>query len=115
MDLFQRKVKHFCGLYKCLSNQHKQVLLHGLAMHHAVDHMSILQAAHSLLEVANSSTSKLLKAEEQLKRLLMPHYLWLFFHIGKIEKGVKFLVDLRTDILVSLDESMYISFFMSKL
>lgn len=39
--------------------------------------------------------------ERNLKNALTPDYQWLFIIIGRLESGVKFLVDLRTDILVS--------------
>jgi hypothetical protein len=41
-----------------------------------------------------------MKAEEWLKNLLTPQYSWFFVHVGRLERGVKFLVDVRTDILV---------------
>jgi malonyl-CoA decarboxylase len=43
---------------------------------------------------------QIVKAEERLKSLLTPQYSWLFVHVGRLERGVKFLVDLRTDVLV---------------
>lgn len=39
--------------------------------------------------------------ERNLRNVLTPDYQWLFIMIGRLENGVKFLVDLRTDILVS--------------
>jgi len=41
-----------------------------------------------------------MKAGERLRNLLTPQYSWLFIHVGRLERGVKFLVDLRTDVLV---------------
>lgn len=46
-------------------------------------------------------SKQFLKLEEKLKNSLTPQYSWLFMHIGRLERGVKFLVDLRTDVLVS--------------
>ena len=43
-----------------------------------------------------------MKLEEKLKSSLTPQYSWLFMHVGRLERGVKFLVDLRTDVLVSM-------------
>lgn len=40
--------------------------------------------------------------ENTLKKALTPQYQWLFILMGRIEHGVKFLVDLRTDVLVKL-------------
>lgn len=39
--------------------------------------------------------------ERTLKDVLTPAYHWLFVIMGRLEHGVKFLVDLRTDVLVS--------------
>lgn len=40
--------------------------------------------------------------ERTLKNVLTPAYHWLFFMIGRLQHGVKFLVDLRTDVLVNM-------------
>jgi hypothetical protein len=42
------------------------------------------------------------KAQEKLRDQLAPRYQWLFTHMGRLEGGVKFLVDLRTDVLVRI-------------
>lgn len=39
--------------------------------------------------------------ERTLKDVLTPAYHWLFVIMGRLEGGVKFLVDLRNDVLVS--------------
>ena len=41
------------------------------------------------------------KSEDQLRHVLSPLYMQLFNLIGQLEFGVKFLVDLRADLLVS--------------
>ena len=46
----------------------------------------------------------LLKSEERLKLSLIPRYQLLFTQIGRLDGGVKFLVDMRANILVTLDE-----------
>ncbi len=42
----------------------------------------------------------LLRAEDRLRHALIPRYQQLFTQISRLDKGVKFLVDLRTDLLV---------------
>jgi len=42
----------------------------------------------------------LLKCEERLRHALIPRYQQLFTQISRLESGVKFLVDMRTDLLV---------------
>ena len=44
-----------------------------------------------------------LKLESELRAALVPDYEWIFHQIGKLENGVKFLVDLRSDLIVSKD------------
>lgn len=39
--------------------------------------------------------------ERTLKDVLTPAYHWLFVIIGRLQHGVKFLVDLRKDVLVN--------------
>ena len=41
------------------------------------------------------------KSEDRLRHVLSPLYMQLFNLIGQLEGGVKFLVDLRADLLVS--------------
>ena len=43
----------------------------------------------------------LLKCEERLRHALIPRYQQLFTQISRLESGVKFLVDMRSDLLVS--------------
>lgn len=43
-----------------------------------------------------------MKTEEKLRNELTPKYDWLFWYLGRLEHGVKFLVDLRRDVLVIL-------------
>ncbi len=43
----------------------------------------------------------MLRAQERLRQSLVPKYHQLFTQISRLEGGVKFLVDLRADIVVS--------------
>ena len=38
-----------------------------------------------------------------MRDALTPRYQWLFILMGRLEHGVKFLVDLRADVLVGVD------------
>lgn len=42
----------------------------------------------------------LLRSQERLRNALEPEYINLFSHISRLPDGVKFLVDLRRDLLV---------------
>lgn len=43
----------------------------------------------------------ILRAEERLRHALIPQYQQLFRNVSRQEDGVKFLVDMRADILVN--------------
>ena len=47
------------------------------------------------------------RSEDRLRHMLSPLYMQLFNLIGQLEGGVKFLVDLRADLLVSLKIMLY--------
>ena len=49
------------------------------------------------------------KSEDRLRHVLSPLHMQLFNLIGQLEGGVKFLVDLRADLLVSFLFHNYIS------
>jgi len=54
------------------------------------------------LESLSLEQRQIIKIQERLRNALTPQYSWLFSHVGRLENGVKFLVDLRTDVLVRL-------------
>ena len=47
----------------------------------------------------------MVKSMERLRSAMTPRYQSLFQQIGRIEGGVKFLVDMRADLLVSVSIS----------
>lgn len=87
-------------MYKNLEPQHKGHFIETLATNHAVDHERVSNAAKSVVDLTDKIPVKLSKCEENLRNALSPQYSWLFNRIGRLENGVKFLVDFRTDILV---------------
>lgn len=96
-------------MYKFLLKTHRDGFLKALACDHAVNHQMVCKAAKSLLYIQQKheeecNRRQIMKAEERLKNLLTPQYSWLFIHVGRLERGVKFLVDLRTDVLAVISE-----------
>jgi len=100
----ENKVKILCYNYKSLFKPHRESYLRVLATNYAVDHQKIHKAMNQLKDLEPGSLGSL-KAEEQLKVVLTPQYSWLFKYIGRLENGVKFLVDLRTDLLELLSQT----------
>lgn len=60
-----------------------------------------------LFHVQDKGNGSLLKAEDRLRHALIPKYQMIFTQIGHLENGVKFLVDMRADILVSQNPLSY--------
>ena len=50
-------------------------------------------------EYAAAEEQGLSRLEEELREALLPPYIWLFKRIGQLEGGVKFLVDLRAQLI----------------
>ncbi|KAK6641427.1 hypothetical protein RUM44_013138 [Polyplax serrata] len=99
------KVRKLCGFYRCFLKDHKNEFINVLSKDYAVNHKEVLKLSQVLAKYSElpeteiNSDAKILRNEDQLRNFLTPEYSWLFIHIGKLEKGVKFLVDLRTDVL----------------
>lgn len=96
--IVENYVKDLVCTYKLLTKPQKETFLKILATDYSVDHERIHKAMNQFKDF-EPGTAISLKAEEQLKSVLNPQYSWLFKHIGRLENGVKFLVDMRTDVL----------------
>ncbi|KZC07315.1 Malonyl-CoA decarboxylase, mitochondrial, partial [Dufourea novaeangliae] len=93
------KARTLCIGYYDSKKEDKQQLLRALAAKYAVRHNEIYNVAKKLVSTEPDNKLRLLSFERNLKNILIPDYQWLFLIIGRLECGVKFLVDLRTDIL----------------
>ncbi|KAJ1531780.1 hypothetical protein ONE63_000437 [Megalurothrips usitatus] len=99
--IIESKVKALCAAYSYLLKPHKEGFLKVLACEYAVDHDAVRRAAEQMAQLHEEEnfSKQFMKIEEKLKNSLTPQYSWLFMHVGRMERGVKFLVDLRTDAL----------------
>jgi len=95
-------VRSICTLYKALDKHLKCHFINSMAKEFSVDSDKVKTAATNVFEVADSNPARLAKSYDSLRNSLTPHYSHLFKRIGRLENGVKFLVDLRTDVLVSI-------------
>nr|CAD7394593.1 unnamed protein product [Timema cristinae] len=103
--IIESKVKRLSTAYKCLLKPHKEGFLKELSRNHAVDHHQVQATARTLIGLEDSLDERqVLKVEGRLKMHLTPQYSWLFIHLGRLERGVKFLVDMRTDVLELISE-----------
>lgn len=100
----EMKIKALCTDYKKLFPQHKCSFLRVLSRDYSVNHEEARQLANVVAQGKDLNEKQILKNEDDLKSVLTPNYNWLFLHVGRLERGVKFLVDLRTDVLELLAE-----------
>lgn len=76
-------------------------LLDRLAQGFGVDHGLVAEQSAGVLQLREQprEAAVLLQAEDRLRYALVPRYRGLFQHIGKLDGGVRFLVQLRADLL----------------
>lgn len=76
-------------------------LLGRLAQGFGVDHGQVAEQSAGVLQLRQQSreVAVLMQAEDRLRYALVPRYRGLFQHIGKLDGGVRFLVQLRADLL----------------
>lgn len=76
-------------------------LLGRLARGFGVDHGQVAEQSAAVLQLLQQprEAAVLLQAEDRLRYALVPRYRSLFHHISKLDGGVRFLVQLRADLL----------------
>uniref|UniRef100_A0A3B1K9S3 Malonyl-CoA decarboxylase, mitochondrial n=1 Tax=Astyanax mexicanus TaxID=7994 RepID=A0A3B1K9S3_ASTMX len=89
----------FMYFYRKLDKEGKHTLLDKLAREYGVDHRGVSELAVKLLDTQLRDSATVLQAEDRLRYSLTPRYRHLLGHISRVEGGVKFLVDLRADLL----------------
>lgn len=92
----------FVSFYGGLAEASQRAELLGrLAQGFGVDHGQVAEQSAGVLQVRQQSreAAVLLQAEDRLRYALVPRYRGLFQHISKLDGGVRFLVQLRADLL----------------
>ncbi|XP_039744733.1 malonyl-CoA decarboxylase, mitochondrial-like isoform X1 [Pteropus medius] len=92
----------FVRVYGGLANAAERAELLGrLAQGFGVDHGQVAEQSAGVLQLRQQprEAAVLLQAEDRLRYALVPRYRGLFHHISKLDGGVRFLVQLRADLL----------------
>lgn len=89
----------FMHFYGSLDKEGKVELLSRLSHDFGVDHQSVSELSAKLLDAQLRDLATILQVEDRLRYSLNPRYKQLLSHISRVEGGVKFLVDLRADVL----------------
>ncbi|XP_069494771.1 malonyl-CoA decarboxylase, mitochondrial [Ambystoma mexicanum] len=95
--------KSFMGQYQALDHTGRSGLLRTLAVDFGRDHSRVAELCAAVLQVQDRGAAAMLQAEDRLRHQLCPRYRLLFAHLSTAPDGVKFLLDLRADLLQSLE------------
>ncbi|XP_072926420.1 malonyl-CoA decarboxylase, mitochondrial [Hemitrygon akajei] len=97
--LFEEQTREFVRFYRGLSAEQRPDFLTKLTAEYGVEHGRVGELCGRLAEAQSRDLGALLQAEERLRNALTPRYSVLISRIGRLEDGVKFIVDLRADVL----------------
>eukprot|EP00128_Syssomonas_multiformis_P012316 Colp12_sorted_trinity150504_noHs@28196 len=92
-------LKQVCEFYKTLKKEEKLRFFHVLSVHFGVDAKEVTDASKRYIDEPSAAN------EEKLRASLVPPRAGLFAQIGQQMDGVKFLVDMRRDLLELLSET----------
>ncbi|XP_056273763.1 malonyl-CoA decarboxylase, mitochondrial [Pseudoliparis swirei] len=95
----ESKSLEFMHFYGSLNKEDKLGFLTKLSQDFGVDHKGVSELALRLLDTQLRDLATVLQVEDRLRYGLTPRYKQLLNHISRVEGGVKFLVDLRADVL----------------
>lgn len=93
------KCNSFIDLYKSLPIEGKESLLCDLVSEFGFNKSTVKEYARNLPIAAEKSETSFYSAADRMRSALRPKFKTLFVHIGRVPGGVKFLVDLRADVL----------------
>ncbi|XP_039619432.1 malonyl-CoA decarboxylase, mitochondrial [Polypterus senegalus] len=92
----------FINFYRSLETSQKVAFLEKLSQEFGVDHQTVAELALKLVDSQKRDAATVLQAEDRLRYYLTPRYLALFGHISRVEGGMKFLLDMRGDVIEAL-------------
>uniref|UniRef100_UPI00398EB9D7 malonyl-CoA decarboxylase, mitochondrial n=1 Tax=Pristiophorus japonicus TaxID=55135 RepID=UPI00398EB9D7 len=100
--VFEAQTREFVCFYRGLAAARRPAFLTRLATEYGADHDRVAELCGRVAEAQSRGLGALLQAEDRLRHSLTPRYKFLIGHISRLEDGVKFIVDLRADVLQCL-------------
>ncbi|KAL7638269.1 UNVERIFIED_CONTAM: hypothetical protein RMT77_010833 [Armadillidium vulgare] len=103
-----KDVKEVCYQYKLLGVSEREEFLLHVSKSLATNHESVTELIKQMpqfeiksdgIQDNNNDVEALMRWEDKLRQILQPPYYWLATQISRLNGGVKFLVDIREDIL----------------
>ncbi|XP_026539810.1 malonyl-CoA decarboxylase, mitochondrial [Notechis scutatus] len=101
----EQRSAEFMRFYRALDGDggsRRAELLRRLAGDFGVDHGRVAEGSARVLRLQEGEPGALLQAEDRLRHALTPRYRGLFQHLARQEGGLRFLVELRRDLLEAL-------------
>ncbi|XP_053398010.1 malonyl-CoA decarboxylase, mitochondrial-like isoform X2 [Mercenaria mercenaria] len=99
MEFSRLRCRQFCQTYRHMEESEKLALLCHISENYGVNQELIVDIVKNFLESKERGEAVILRIEERMRGALSAKYQVLFSDIGRIEGGVKFLVDMRADIM----------------
>ncbi|BFZ09639.1 hypothetical protein BsWGS_12678 [Bradybaena similaris] len=93
------KCRNFMEHYNRLTQDQRGHFLCELAKDFGIDKDSALSVANNVIIAKDKGEANLLAVSDRLRSALRPKFKTLFTHMGRVQGGVKFLVDVRADVL----------------
>ncbi|RUS12835.1 hypothetical protein BC937DRAFT_86894 [Endogone sp. FLAS-F59071] len=99
-------VQRCCQLYLGLDEYGKEEFFKILAREYGVHHGTSLAAAKGYIDVVtvDEGSKAALRAEQILRHAVVPLHDRFFDRVNRLPGGMKFLIDMRADLLVGLRE-----------
>ncbi|XP_034282424.1 malonyl-CoA decarboxylase, mitochondrial [Pantherophis guttatus] len=100
----EERSAEFMRFYRALGEGggRRAELLRRLAGDFGVEHGRVAEGSARVLRLQEGEPGPLLQAEDRLRHALTPRYRGLFQHLARQEGGLRFLVELRRDLLEAL-------------
>ncbi|XP_012944699.1 malonyl-CoA decarboxylase, mitochondrial isoform X2 [Aplysia californica] len=95
----EAKCSSFIEFYKNLDPEKKGPFLCALARSFGFEKETVMGCASGISTAVEKSGASFYVAADRMRTALSPKFKTLFVHIGRVKDGVKFLVDLRADVL----------------
>ena len=93
----------FMARYRTLEPADRAGLLRSLATDFGREHGRVAELCAAVVQVQDRGTAAVLQAEDRLRHSLCPRYRLLFSQLSAAPGGVKFLLDVRADLLQNLE------------
>ncbi|XP_066601656.1 malonyl-CoA decarboxylase, mitochondrial-like [Prorops nasuta] len=97
--IIENKVRVLSNEYTKSTIKDRKKFLLTLSSKFGVQHKNVIETAKKMVDTEINNERRMISCEKILKNSLIPPYQWLFIMIGRLEHGVKFLVDIRKDVL----------------